>query len=112
MTIKLEPMAGDPDLYVWFPHNTAAPNIASNAETGSDQVSFIAPHAGEYLVEVQGYVDSDYTLTATLNGATVVPGHSHTKSTPASPSVSGTPSNLVTPAIYRVFLPLAQRGGN
>jgi len=62
-TVRLEPYQGDPDLYVWPPDSTAGrPPWVSNLRSGVDAVSFVAPVAGVYQVEIYGFTAAEYQL--------------------------------------------------
>ncbi len=68
MSAFVMPRSGDPDLYVWPPdHETRSPWI-SQQESGPDEVSFVAPVAGEYQVEVHGITDAVYELVTEIRG--------------------------------------------
>ena len=68
MTAFIMPQSGDPDLYVWPPdHETRSPWI-SQQEDGPDEVSFVAPVAGEYQVEVHGISDAVYEMVVEIRG--------------------------------------------
>jgi photosystem II stability/assembly factor-like uncharacterized protein len=64
----LTPTAGDPDLYVWPPdHDSGGRNPwVSNTISGADQVSFTAPVAGWYQVEVRAASTCAFQLTVVV----------------------------------------------
>lgn len=69
VTANLDPVSGDADLYVWYPHNHLGPDQKSiNADTAADSVNFTTPHAGMYLFLVHGYTEATYTLSITPGG--------------------------------------------
>ena len=63
---ELTTVAGDPDLFGWWPDNGFAPNLYSVYDVGAGQTEAIGEdslHAsGRYLVEVASMGDSEYTL--------------------------------------------------
>jgi len=59
MTSTVHPRSGDSNLYVWTP---------GNAFAGDEQVTFVTPEAGVYLIEVRGYSDAVYALDLTAAG--------------------------------------------
>jgi hypothetical protein len=70
VTVHLETMRGDADLYVWAPDGSRS--WVSNKEgLEDDEVSLVAPQAGTYQIEVYGYQESDYRLTVTIGGTAV-----------------------------------------
>ncbi|NNJ09935.1 DUF5050 domain-containing protein [Chloroflexales bacterium ZM16-3] len=68
LTARLEPVSGDPDLYIWTP-NTNEPPYVSNLRTGVDARTFVAEQDGVYQVEVYGYSAASYNLTVTTPGS-------------------------------------------
>ena len=65
----LTPTTGDPDLYVWSPDFPTRPPWVSNQASGTDQVTFSAPVAGVYQIEVYGFTAADYALTFAAEAA-------------------------------------------
>lgn len=123
-TARVEPVMGDPDLYVWPPdYGRGRPPWISNLRNGSDRITFIAPITGVYQIEVFGYTASEYRIyfeTGILiedafnrNTAGVELGDSE-KSKPTEPTfgLSSIPGSewrwLATHFTYRVFLPVIQ----
>ncbi len=66
----LKTVVGDPDLYVWRPHNSYRPDGFSNETVDPGQVEDLGTdfvqQSGRFLVDVQAVGASDYELT--LNG--------------------------------------------
>lgn len=60
--VKLEPLKGDGDLYVWGPTNNSA-LVRNNSGTALDQGCFKASVAGTYQMEVWAYADTTYRIT-------------------------------------------------
>ncbi|MBN1876471.1 MAG: IPT/TIG domain-containing protein [Anaerolineae bacterium] len=61
LSVTLKTLSGDADLYIWRPDG--AQSWVSNDEgTDTDAVSFAAPQAGVYQIEVYGYMTSEYRL--------------------------------------------------
>ncbi len=55
LTARVEPVTGDPDLYIWAPDSNTRPPWVSNQEGNAvDEYRFVAPVAGTYQVEVYG----------------------------------------------------------
>ena len=64
VTITLDVVSGDADLYVWNPGSVGAPDYYSiNYGTAQDQVVFTAPESGVYQIQVYGFEASVYNLT-------------------------------------------------
>jgi len=122
MTVTLHPLAGDPDLYVWQPGNTGPPDGWSDQFTGDDQVTFMAPVDGVYLVEVHGYSDAMYDLhfagdvamAAQSSGrgkslSDAFPATTQDKPLPQAPLVVGNPAASTPSPGFSVYLPLVMR---
>lgn len=125
LTLRLTSVTGDADLYVW--RATAAGPVlvaASYLEDPVEEVSFVAPAEGVYLIEVYGYAASTYRLDFLANGtARITAGGvilptkgrglptSNPGITPASTTdEAGVPSAPVTQHEYYLFLPITLRG--
>jgi hypothetical protein len=122
---------GDADLYVWGPDHPEGRALwmSDNAGATLDAVSFLAPEAGEYDVEVHGYnPSSDYRLTVELGGAAAalrpvtapagaaakpVPSGPADPSTTTPPEQGAVPPAPVAPTIPPKFvhLPVILAGG-
>ena len=124
LTARVEPLAGDPDLYVWAPDHEMRPPWVSNGTGGNDEVSFVAPVDGTYQVEVYGYTAAKYRLIVDVTETgVIVAGASYVnqeKGQPAQPvvpvsSLPGAQYALVSPGAtggavdYRLHLPLVRR---
>ena len=60
---RVDPINGDPDLYIWPPdHNAGRPPWVSNLEEGLEEVIFTAPIAGLYQFEAYGFTQAMYRL--------------------------------------------------
>jgi hypothetical protein len=66
LVVQLNPLGGDPDLYIWPPDYATRPPWVSNLRTGVDDVSLTAPISGVYQVEVYGFSAANYQLTVNL----------------------------------------------
>ncbi len=62
VTVTLETLSGDADLYVWNPDGSSA-DWSIVPSTGTDQVVIAATMSGEYQVEVYGYEAGEYRMT-------------------------------------------------
>jgi len=69
MNARVEALSGDPDIYVWAPDHDTRPPWVSNLSNSADEVSFVAPVAGTYQVEVYGYTSAQYQLTVEITQA-------------------------------------------
>ena len=127
----LTPAIADPDLYVWSPSGETSWYSFSGSGV-VDEVTFVAPQAGTYVVQVYGYIDATYFLNAgvseaattdlspvQLNGVLAkvplsepglaleeIPVISIPYDVPPAP-VDEFP--ILIPGKYRVYLPLTQR---
>jgi len=64
----LTPAMGDPDLYVWSPSGESSWHSISGSGV-ADEVTFVTPQAGTYVVQVYGYTDATYFLNDGVSGA-------------------------------------------
>jgi hypothetical protein len=124
LTVQVQVLSGDPDLYVWAPDYATRPPWVSNQSVGDEEVSFVAPVSGEYQVEVYGYTSATYTLSVHIAGeqewrhganATVV-HQVNDKPVPTQPMVAlqSVPANQVwLPPVevpqVKVYLPTVMR---
>lgn len=70
LTAQIDPVSGDPDLYIWPPDaETRPPKVSNLAGDAIEDVSWAAPVAGVYQVEVYGYSASEYRLTVNITPA-------------------------------------------
>jgi uncharacterized repeat protein (TIGR01451 family) len=107
--------AGDPDLYIWRPHNGFSPDLYSNESLPPGQWESLGgelvARSGRFLLEVQAVGDSEYQLD--LTGEQPALGGMHgraAKVLPSQPLASGDPlsAGQVGPGpemAHRVFLP-------
>ena len=70
--VKVEPISGDPELYVWAPDHATRPPWVSNLYIGTDEVDFTTPIDGVYQVEVYGYTAATYLLTVEVTSSGLV----------------------------------------
>lgn len=69
LTARVESGSGDADLFVWAPDHATRPPWVSNLSSGPDEVSFVAPVAGVYQVEVYGYTAASYRVVVDVTPA-------------------------------------------
>ena len=117
--ISLLTLSGDADLYVWSPdatHSWSSLNSGLTTDVGSFNTG---AQAGTYLIEVYGYLDSEYMLDISAPGLSVNGGarsHTQIKSPNAKTPLTGpaimpdsTPvTNIAVPnapVVYRAFIP-------
>ena len=63
--VRIEPVRGDPDVYLWAPDALTLPRQPWFANLGGvaiDEVSVVAPVAGTYQVEVPAYTSAAFRL--------------------------------------------------
>ncbi len=70
ITVTVTPISGDPDLYIWAPDYATRPPWVSNLSNGVEEITFAAPVAGFYQIEVYGYTDAEYSIVVELSAAT------------------------------------------
>lgn len=121
LVVRLEPVSGDPDLYIWPPDHEARPPWVSNLSEGTDTVNFVAPAAGIYQVEVYGFSAAQYRLEVDVIQAAVADAQDEIlvqnpdKLWPSRPivainSVPGEQIALPAPRVeMRLFLPTVAR---
>ncbi len=123
---RLESVSGDADLYVWPPEEGAPPAVSNLSGAAVDVVELLATHDGVYQVEVYGYTDATYRLTAEIGPSGAALAHQQAggidptkplRSAPATPQRS-TPAETVGLSLPpaqpsagggRVYLPLVLR---
>jgi hypothetical protein len=69
LIVRVTPVSGDPDLYVWPPDWRDGGWSSINSGSTEDLISFEAPKSGVYQIEVYGYTAADYQLEITVNPA-------------------------------------------
>jgi len=123
LTVRVEPVSGDPDLYIWAPDHSTRPPWVSNLRTGIDDITLTAPVAGIYQIEVYGFAATEYRLIVnittaadTVNTAQANGGVDPTKPPPGQPRLSasnepGSQIGLPTPGQVQqaIYLPLIRR---
>ena len=71
LAVTVQPLSGDPDLYIWPPHwKSGAPPWVSNL-TGLATDAMVIPSlpvSGVYQIEVYGYAPAAYTIEILVNG--------------------------------------------
>ena len=67
--VQLEPLSGDPDLYIWPPVANPTPWI-SDLASGLDQIQITVPVAGIYQAEIIGYSAAQYHLQVEITPTT------------------------------------------
>jgi len=92
LTARVEPVTGDPDLFVWPPdHNTRPPRVSNLEGSAVEEVVWDAPVGGVYQVEVYGYTAARFRLAVTVTDGSILQpaqtqgGKSPNKSEPSSP---------------------------
>jgi len=69
--VEVTATSGNPDLYVWYPEKTAAPDKWSvHSGKATETVSFTAPTTGTYLILVEAINGATYSIDFTVNGGT------------------------------------------
>jgi hypothetical protein len=132
LSVQLEILEGDADLYVWPPDwDQGRPPWVSNLSSGNEYLRMTTPVSGSYQVEVYGYTQATYRLSAviqssaaaaaTADGMPQQGGEDPDKTQPSSPVVPITsqpadrlqvapPTSDVPPTdTYTVFLPRVVR---
>jgi hypothetical protein len=120
LSARLEPVSGDPDLYLWPPDHQTRPPWVSNLREGVDDLVIQAPVAGNYQVEVYGYTAAEFRLivdvTSTVVAAAATSGVDPDKPLPAGPPLDneeepsgGFALNSPGQGQQPLYLPLVQR---
>jgi Tol biopolymer transport system component len=129
LTVDLEVLSGDADLYVWSSRDDQSAGVSNLEGNSNEQVTTpVADSALVYQVEVYGYTSAEYRLTAQvgpaqaqLQATPAVGGVSSTKDQPDAPvvSVSSVPDERQgsvpapeiadTPSGSSIYLPLVVR---
>lgn len=63
ITVHLDSLQGDADLYLWPPDSDVSGPIVSNLRGAADEINILAPMDGLYQIEVRGYSATTYRLT-------------------------------------------------
>ncbi len=119
LSVTLESLSGDADLYVWSPDGSQS-WVSDNEGSATDEVGFTAELTGDYQIEVYGYTDATYRLTITVSAGVVagaeraaVAGNASKprRNEPATPPTNPPPDNSAVPAALiaptlRLYLPL------
>ena len=75
MTIRVQPLSGDPDIYLWAPDALTLPRAPwySNGNGAQmDQLNVVAPITGAYQLEIAGEATAEFTLEVQITPAAVV----------------------------------------
>jgi hypothetical protein len=121
-TATVTRVTGDPDLYVWPPDFPERPPWISDLSSGVDRVSFSAPVAGVYQIEVYGFTAADYQISVetTPAGSRRQAAHSGVnaakpqRGSPAVPVSSEPGGQIALPPPpsqprHRIYLPMIVR---
>jgi hypothetical protein len=120
LVARVEPLQGDPDLFVWSPTQVDGRSLhVSNVLEGNDSVSITAPISGWYQVEVAGYTAATYHLITDIQGSNNATAHTASqrqvydaKPLPSSPAIplDSKPDVLATDVVLtfgpKVFIPM------
>jgi hypothetical protein len=92
---------GDADLHIWRPGNVGPADWSSDAAGAApEQISFVAPEAGVYQVQVYGQLASLYGLAWTTNAAASAGRLLAARPIPGLPfCTTAPPSGLMTPTL-------------
>ncbi len=118
LTVRVTPLSGDPDLYVWNGDGVLA-GYSNAFDLSVESVTIAAAQAGTFQIEVHGYRDSSYTVSLEEGAATiaVAPSSPAAKSLPTGPAVSPVNAPAGQQALpdapqsveWALFLPLTLR---
>jgi hypothetical protein len=127
LTVNLEVVSGDADLYVWSSRTDQSARVSNLEDSANEQVSVPADQVapGVYQVEVYGYTAAEYRITtnvgpaqAALQAELTVGGVSPDKTRPDAPVVpvdslpderQGAAPALTTEESGTIYLPLVVR---
>jgi len=99
LSVQLEIVDGDADLYIWPPDwDQGRPPWVSNLSSGNEYLRMTTPVSGSYQVEVYGYTQATYRLSAVIqspaaaaaaasDGVLQEGGEDPSKTQPSSPVV-------------------------
>ena len=126
--VRVEPVSGDADIYLWAPDALTLPRAPWYSNLGGaqvDQLGVPAPVAGSYQLEIVGYTAAEFTLAVEITpvgevraGEFEIAGVDPAKDVHSTPLV---PPNIVPGDNYaltsptaaqsenRIFLPAVQR---
>lgn len=114
LSVRLEPVSGDPDLYIWAPDHETRPPWISNLSNAVDDLLITAPLAGNYQVEVKGFSAAEYRLIVVINPTEVTSaasngGQDPSKAVPVQPPLAsnnepGSQFGINTPGVSTRFL--------
>lgn len=69
LVTRVEPLSGDPDLYIWLLDASYAQPWISQNGAGIDEVTLHSPINGNYLIAIYGYTDAEYMLDLEISAA-------------------------------------------
>lgn len=70
--MRVQPISGDPDVYLWVPDALTLPRVPWYSNLGglqADQLNVVAPVAGSYQLEIVGYTAAEFTLNVQITPA-------------------------------------------
>ena len=70
--VRVQPVSGDPDIYLWAPDALTLPRAPWFSNLGGaqvDQLSVPAPVGGSYQLEIVGHTAAEFTLTVQITPA-------------------------------------------
>jgi hypothetical protein len=67
--VRVIPLSGDPDLFVYPPSYPALAAWASENRSGEEQLNFVAPESGSYQIEVYAFSATTYRIEVTIGAA-------------------------------------------
>ena len=110
LNARIEPISGDPDLYIWPPDTSASPFVSNLPGTQVEQLSLQVDSPGTYQVEVYGYSAAEYRLSVTWTPAQTTHARLSTiqvdadKPLPTAPAVA---SIALPPTRFAIAAPAA-----
>ena len=110
LNVRVEPISGDPDLYIWPPDTSAPPFVSNLPGTQVEQLSLQVDSPGTYQVEVYGYSAAEYQLSVTWTPAQTTLAHlpeirvDADKPLPTAPAVA---SVALPPTRFAIAAPAA-----
>lgn len=121
LLVRVAPISGDPDIYLWAPdYETRLPWYSNLGAGQLDELNVTAPVDGVYQLEVFGYSATEYLMTikvtSAVNAAAMpdsATGIDPNKSAPVAPitPIDQEPETVygLTPPQTHLYLPVIQR---